>query len=74
MSELGPHFACGSASPQCKCNCDASRGPKTFDHICEHVWDGEGIETHWPGGGVGWSATCSRCGMDAMHHDLMSGF
>ena len=37
---------------------------------CEHVWDGPG---YMHADGCGWSATCSRCGLDAMSHDLRSG-
>ena len=48
--------ACGPSRPGCKCNCPES---------CEHQWDGEVEEFH-----NGWSATCSKCGMSAMNHDL----
>ena len=44
----------------CYCAC-ASGGP------CEHKWDGEPYESD---DGAVWSATCSRCGMTAMSHDL----
>ncbi len=44
----------------CYCAC-ASGGP------CEHKWDGETYES---GDGAVGSATCSRCGMTAMSHDL----
>lgn len=47
----------------CYCAC-ADGGP------CEHKWDGEGWES---ADGLGWSATCSRCGMTAMSHDMRNG-
>lgn len=37
---------------------------------CEHKWDGEWWESE---DGCGWSATCSRCGMTAMSHNLHCG-
>jgi hypothetical protein len=49
-------FKCGSSSEKCKCNCPIS---------CEHLWDGEPhIEN-----GFG-TATCSKCGMWAINHDM----
>lgn len=36
-----------------------------------HSWDGEGIESEMPGGGYMSSATCSKCGLAAIDHDLM---
>jgi len=52
---------CGPSSAACKCECGRG-GP------CEHKWDGEFIRTE--GGGT---ATCSRCGMDAMSHSMWTG-
>ena len=45
----------------CYCNC-ANGGP------CEHKWDGPGLDLD-----NGWTATCSRCGMTAMGHDMRNG-
>ena len=42
----------------CFCDC-GSGGP------CEHKWNGKGCDTMG-----GWSATCSRCGVTALSHDL----
>lgn len=44
----------------CYCDC-VNGGP------CEHTWDGEPWESE---DGRSWSATCSRCGMTAMSHDM----
>lgn len=44
----------------CYCAC-SSHGP------CEHTWDGEVWESE---NGREMSATCSRCGMTAMSHDM----
>lgn len=53
---------CGSGSDRCRCDC-----PRT----CEHRWDGPDEAIRDAGGRmVGGSATCSRCGMAAMDHDL----
>lgn len=50
-------FACyGSSSAECKCRCPES---------CEHTWDGP-FAPMLHGG----SATCSRCGMLAITHDM----
>jgi hypothetical protein len=38
-----------------------------------HSWDGEGIECEMGGGGFMSSATCSKCGLAAIDHDLMCG-
>lgn len=35
---------------------------------CEHVWDGPGIETETSS-----SATCSKCGVDALTVSLWEG-
>jgi len=43
----------------CKCQCP--------DGPCEHVWD------HWAETENGGTAICSRCGMDAMSHDMRCG-
>lgn len=49
---------CGPTSyPKCICKCPES---------CGHVFDGEIIEV----GQGSFSVTCSRCGVDAMSHDL----
>jgi len=53
-------FACGSSRGPCKCEC-ATGGP------CDHQWDGPWEEFEGGGGGT---ATCSRCGMSALHHSL----
>jgi len=37
---------------------------------CEHKWDGEISESD---DGRGYSATCSKCGIDAMHESLFHG-
>lgn len=44
----------------CYCACGTG-GP------CEHKWDGEGWESE---DGCVWSATCSRCGLTALSHDI----
>jgi hypothetical protein len=51
-------FACGPSSAKCKCHCPES---------CEHVWDGPTMPLP---DGNGETATCSRCGEWAIHHDL----
>ena len=48
---------CGPSTGKCKCNCPES---------CDHVWSGPAIE--WGEGG--YTATCIRCGMPAISHDL----
>ena len=40
---------------------------------CEHVWDGPGIEWTTENGGGGESATCSKCGVDAMSVSIWEG-
>ena len=40
---------------------------------CEHVWDGPGISGTTESGGGFESATCSKCGMDAMTDSLWNG-
>lgn len=39
----------------------------------EHQWDGPVVEFEAGGGGTGASVTCSKCGLDAMTHDMMVG-
>lgn len=52
-----------------KCYCACPEGP------CQHVWDGPdrplGLEEgEDESQACGWSVTCSRCGTDAMSHDM----
>lgn len=59
-------FICGPQTAQCKCNCPNG---------CEHQWDGETVQLMGTGRSgkeyvAGESASCSRCGMVAMEHDL----
>jgi hypothetical protein len=43
------------------CYCACPDGP------CQHIWDGEDYQDE----DEGWiSATCSRCGTPAIHHDI----
>ncbi len=60
MSEI-TIITCGSSTSKCKCACSTG-GP------CEHKWGGPVKELE-----RGASVTCSRCGMDAMSHDLWVG-
>ena len=56
--EVSVHM-CGPQSAKCSCKCP--------DGPCEHVWDGpEEVFDD----GRGSSATCSRCKMTAMAHDM----
>lgn len=55
-------FACGPSTKRCQCRCP--------DGDCEHRWDGERERIEHDGGSVSASATCSRCGMSAMSHDM----
>lgn len=55
-------ISCGPSTKTCKCNCP--------DGDCEHVWDGKGVEEELEGGGGMSSATCSKCGMPAISHDM----
>ncbi len=48
----------GDKGPACRCSCPDS---------CEHVWDGP---TWTSDDGRAQSATCSRCGMVQMDHDM----
>jgi hypothetical protein len=68
----------------CQCKCGYSCGRKCgleimecmekhYFHECEHQWDGEGVEGEIPGGGSFSSATCSKCGMSAISHDMRCG-
>jgi len=50
-------FFCGPSNQKCKCECP--NGP------CEHVWDGPSHTTENSD-----SASCSRCGANAMAHDM----
>lgn len=60
-------ITCGPSSAKCRCRCIEGKG-------CEHVWDGETDRDYYENGNIrSESATCSRCGMTAMHHDLMRG-
>jgi hypothetical protein len=56
-------FMCGPSTAQCKCGC-GNGGP------CEHKWDGPVRELDPATEGYGATVTCSRCGMDAMAHDM----
>ena len=38
-----------------------------------HSWDGPGVESEMGDGGFMSSATCSKCGLAAIDHDLMCG-
>lgn len=41
---------------------------------CDHKWDGEPLTWEDPDGrGGGCSATCSKCGLDRMGHDMSAG-
>ncbi len=57
--------ACGPSTAKCRCQCP--------DGPCEHKFDGPGETIEFDGGAGGWTATCSHCGMEAMHHDLWVG-
>ena len=50
-----------SLRDEAACYCACSHGGP-----CEHNWTGPTVEI----GEGGWSATCARCGIDAMGHDL----
>ncbi len=54
-------FACGPSTARCRCRCPES---------CEHIWDGPEISFDE---GRGSSATCSRCGLDAIADDMWVG-
>ena len=54
------------------CYCACPDGP------CQHLWDGPqqplGLEEGEDESQArGWSVTCSRCGVDAMSHDMRCG-
>lgn len=51
-------FMCGPSRAKCECHCPDS---------CGHVWDGP---TWTSEDGLAQSATCSRCGMVQMDHDM----
>lgn len=55
---------CGPSTGRCKCECSPEGGS------CEHEWDGPTYREEFPGGGGQESATCSRCGMTAIAHDM----
>ncbi len=59
-------FFCCPPPTTCRCSCGTDREPR----VCEHKWDGE--EEAFDGG-LGQSATCSKCGMLAMSHDMRCG-
>lgn len=62
---MTPHdtaIACGPSTPTCRCKCP--------DGPCEHVFDGPFIEHRDEDGCHTGTATCSRCGMEAIVHDL----
>lgn len=51
------HHLCGPSERPCVCNCPGG--------ACGHIWDGPVKELE-----NGATATCSRCGMEAMSHDI----
>ena len=59
------HISRGPSSAICLCRCP--------DGLCEHVWDGPVEESDTEGGGFYSSATCGKCGMSAMSHDMWCG-
>lgn len=59
--------SCGPSRPGCECRCTAEK------RDCGHVWNGEAEEGETAGGGFYSSATCSKCGMSAIAHDLWCG-
>lgn len=65
----GMHF---HVSHQGQCYCACPDGP------CQHIWDGPNKPIGLEEGedernAPGWSVTCSRCGVDAMSHDMRCG-
>ena len=56
-------FICGPSTKTCKCNCPES---------CEHDFTGEWV-TGKEGNCEWGSATCSKCGMTSMAHDMWVG-
>lgn len=60
-SDLTVITGCGPSSNTCECRCPDS---------CGHQWDGpeESFDE-----GLGWSVTCSKCGMSAVSHDMWVG-
>lgn len=60
--EVHIHICLGPSSPKCRCECP--------DGPCEHQWDGEAVDEEFEGGGGCSSATCSKCGMRAIDHDM----
>jgi hypothetical protein len=54
----------------CRCNCmsiDWNDAESAKQKVCEHVFDG------WREFDHSGTAVCVRCGMEAMHHDLICG-
>lgn len=61
MSETLSATTYRPSTQTCQCNCP--------DGDCQHKWDGK--KTAWDElGSHCESATCSRCGMTAMAHDI----
>ena len=69
---------CGNASNEPrhpKCSREDCPGNEVFLHMtpkpdaCEHQWDGPYVDIE-----NGTSITCSKCGMSAYQHSLMSGW
>lgn len=54
-----PQFVEDPEKISCTCNCPDS---------CEHQWDGKSVELE---DGLGFSVSCSRCGILAIEHDTM---
>lgn len=76
-----PRGGRGMADQPCKCNhyfscggrgdCGLSMGECIAQHFvseCEHVFDGP-----WVGDDFGGTKTCSKCGTEAMGHDMLNG-
>lgn len=59
--------SCGPSRPGCECKCT----PEKRD--CGHVFDGPWEEFETGGGAWCGTATCSKCGMSAMSHDMWCG-
>lgn len=55
-------IACGPQRLSCPCKCP--------DGPCEHVWDGPMTPAAPFGVVSGESVTCSKCGIQAITHDL----
>jgi hypothetical protein len=74
-------FICGTSTNKCKCECGRQEASMKKDElvldmepprpICEHKWDGEGMDFLDEDGRVmGGSVSCSVCGMLAIDHDM----